>query len=253
MQTLASNACKLYHFLILVFIGIFLNLLEGLYLIQYTKKRRYHAKGKIVMKQNLQNHKLLSINQETTKKYLNLYVATYELPNKNLLPYEFASRKAKENLVLTTNNHQAPDAVKVLPYEITNGVPYIIMIKEFRHALNDYMYALPAGLVDENEKPEQAAKRELLEEIGATTHTLVQNTTTAYTSPGAIDESLICFTACVTCDQPQQLEETEDIAQIVKLTLDQAQQQVDTCPTDLATALLVKNFILSYKLQEKKK
>jgi ADP-ribose pyrophosphatase len=42
-----------------------------------------------------------------------------------------------------------------------------IMMRQFRHAPREWMLEIPRGFVDENESPEQAAHRELMEETGA--------------------------------------------------------------------------------------
>ena len=42
----------------------------------------------------------------------------------------------------------------------------ILLVKQYRLPAEKYMWELPAGKVDEGEKPFQAAKRELIEETG---------------------------------------------------------------------------------------
>ncbi len=56
-----------------------------------------------------------------------------------------------------------PEAVVVLPFIDDER---IILIKQFRPSIEDYIVEAPAGIVDEGETPEEAAKRELEEEIG---------------------------------------------------------------------------------------
>ena len=43
---------------------------------------------------------------------------------------------------------------------------HILINKEYRMSVGDYVYNFPAGLIDEGETPEVAAKRELKEETG---------------------------------------------------------------------------------------
>ena len=42
----------------------------------------------------------------------------------------------------------------------------VVMIEQFRHGTENVILEIPGGMIDENELPEAAAKRELLEETG---------------------------------------------------------------------------------------
>ena len=48
----------------------------------------------------------------------------------------------------------------------------ILLTREFRESRNRYVWFLPSGKIDKNEKPEQAMQRELREEIGKRANTL---------------------------------------------------------------------------------
>ena len=56
-----------------------------------------------------------------------------------------------------------PDSSVILPVTIDNE---FIIIKQYRESLDDFSIELPAGFIDKNEKPIEAAKRELFEETG---------------------------------------------------------------------------------------
>ncbi len=58
-------------------------------------------------------------------------------------------------------NH--PESVAILPILDKDRV---IMVKQFRHTINEYSWEIPAGGVNEKEAPEKAAIRELFEETG---------------------------------------------------------------------------------------
>jgi ADP-ribose pyrophosphatase len=75
----------------------------------------------------------------------------------------------KENITLqngvTTNLDiiRHPGASAVVPILKNHRV---ILIRQYRHALNSFIWEIPAGTLDENEMPLQCAKRELREETG---------------------------------------------------------------------------------------
>ena len=68
----------------------------------------------------------------------------------------------------------------------------LILIRQYRFALNTWMWELPAGSVDEGESPEQAAARECHEEIGKVPATVVR-LAALYPTPGYCDEEIIFF------------------------------------------------------------
>ncbi len=56
-----------------------------------------------------------------------------------------------------------PGAAAVVP---AYGYDKIILIKQYRHAVGEYVWEIPAGTFDKDEDPLECAKRELLEETG---------------------------------------------------------------------------------------
>ena len=150
---------------------------------------------------------LKSVEKVTDTQYTNMYLYNYEY-NKKLVPYYVTSRRK-----MTKQNANKPvaDAVIVLPYFVKNKKTYVVFIKEFRYAVNSYIYDLPAGLIDKGETASEAAARELVEEIGATCKSLTPCTTLSYVSPGCFNEGTVTFFAEVELDKPQQLEDGEII------------------------------------------
>ena len=49
----------------------------------------------------------------------------------------------------------------------------LVIVKQFRPGAKKYFYEFPGGLIDREESPQQAAKRELLEETGYNTEKLI--------------------------------------------------------------------------------
>lgn len=78
--------------------------------------------------------------------------------------YFFVSRRKEERLKLYTKDIEAEG---VVIYPICKEEPdKIIMIRQYRYPLDDYLYELPAGLIDAGETPSEAAVREMKEETG---------------------------------------------------------------------------------------
>jgi ADP-ribose pyrophosphatase len=68
----------------------------------------------------------------------------------------------------------------------------VILIRQFRYAVNQFLWELPAGSVDPGETPEQAARRECHEEIGQVPDTIVR-LAAFYPTPGYCDEEMVFF------------------------------------------------------------
>ncbi len=89
---------------------------------------------------------------------------------------------------------------------------HVILIRQYRFALNAWLWELPAGSVDEGESPEQAAVRECHEEIGKVPATVVR-LAALYPTPGYCDEEMIFFRLSSLDDTHEKaaVDEDEDI------------------------------------------
>lgn len=92
-----------------------------------------------------------------------------------------------------------PGAAAVLPFlddPATADDPRVVLIRQFRHAADGFIWEVPAGKLDQGEAdhPERCARRELQEETGYTADR-VERLTTIYTTPGFTDERIHLFTA----------------------------------------------------------
>lgn len=89
-----------------------------------------------------------------------------------------------------------PGASAVLPFLDDPGDPdpRILLLRQFRHAADGYIWEIPAGRLDPGETPEACAKRELVEETGMRAGR-VERLTTFYTTPGFTDERIHLFLA----------------------------------------------------------
>jgi ADP-ribose pyrophosphatase len=70
----------------------------------------------------------------------------------------------------------------------------ILLVRQYRLPADKYLWELPAGKLDDGEKPLQAAKRELVEETGYKAKTWTK-LATFYPSPGYVQEKMTIYLA----------------------------------------------------------
>ena len=89
---------------------------------------------------------------------------------------------------------------------------HIVLIRQYRYAVNRWLWELPAGSVDPGEEPEAAARRECHEEIGQVPDTVVRLAAFLPT-PGYCNEEMVFFrlSGLTVADEPAEADEDEDI------------------------------------------
>ena len=155
--------------------------------------------------------KLISVNKVTNDPWLNMYSAKYSNGDKEL-DWAFCSRNSEDKLVCKNTGNVECNTVVVAPKYNKDGEECLILCKEFRFPLNDYIYSFPAGLVERGEDIELSAIRELREEIGAEVTSIKQLTGVSYNTEGMSDENVIMFEAEVSELHETELEESEEIS-----------------------------------------
>jgi ADP-ribose pyrophosphatase len=89
---------------------------------------------------------------------------------------------------------------------------HVVLIRQYRYAVNAFLWELPAGSVDMGESPEQAARRECHEEIGKVPATIVR-LAAMFPTPGYCDEEMVFFrvSSLEEPTEPAAMDEDEDI------------------------------------------
>ena len=182
--------------------------------------------------------------QLTQNRFLNLFKLFAENKNGEPLEYLVASRAEKVDDLKAINHKKKADAVAIVAYHEESNK--FVLLKQYRYAIGDYIYELPAGLVEDGESIEYAAKRELYEETGLEATEMVTDNNVYFSSPGMTDETctIVCCTAVgeIRNDYQERNEEIEvvsaDIYEMIRIL-----RKENVC---LKTALILQDIILDW-------
>ena len=127
-------------------------------------------------------------------------------------------------------------SVVLLPFEADGR---IVLITQYRAAIDRELWEIPAGRIEAGESPEEAARRECEEEIGRVPARL-ERLGALYPTPGYCDERLVFFRAWglrpPPPDSPRHPDDDEDIRPM-SVTVDEARAMVRSgAIVDLKTA-----------------
>jgi ADP-ribose pyrophosphatase len=84
----------------------------------------------------------------------------------------------------------------------------VVLVKQHRHAVNDYLWEIPAGTLEPHEEPVACAARELIEETGYEAKDF-DKITEILPAPGYTDEHIHIFLATGLTLTEQRLEDDE--------------------------------------------
>lgn len=138
---------------------------------------------------------LVSTERLYTGRVLNLDLDTVRFPDGSTGQLEILRHPGAAAVVPFLDPPDRPD-------------PRVLLIRQFRHAAEDFIWEIPAGRLDPGESPDQCAARELEEETGRRAARL-ERLTTIYTTPGFTDERIHLFLATGLGDGAQRREADE--------------------------------------------
>jgi len=109
--------------------------------------------------------RVYEVRKQTNNPYLNIYEFDSTFRDGSKGTYFVASRsKTPEGLKAVSHDKHSDGVIIYSVYG--ENKEKIVLIKQFRYPINDYIYEFPAGLVEPGEDMEQAAVREIFEETG---------------------------------------------------------------------------------------
>ena len=153
--------------------------------------------------------KIQKINKQTENRFLNLYDLEAKDRMGGDIHYYVSSRAKTPNDLKINTRNEKPDGVII--YSLYGEKKdRVVLVRQYRYPLDDYVYELPSGLVDQGEDYRQAGIREMKEETGLDFSPLTPDTLYErpfFTSVGMTDE------CCYASGQISRegLEDTEDL------------------------------------------
>lgn len=154
----------------------------------------------------------------TDNKFLNMYELDAVKLNGDTFKYYFATRGRGDELKIHTHKNN-PEGVVV--YALAGDkLDKIVLVKQFRFPINDYIYEMPAGLVEKGEDPQMTGVREFEEETGMKLELYTGGNkvwrTPFYTTVGLTDESVEpVYGYAKGVPNRDKMEDTEDIETIL--------------------------------------
>jgi ADP-ribose pyrophosphatase len=124
---------------------------------------------------------LISSERQYSGRIVNLDLDTVRFPDGSTGQLEMLRHPGASAVIPFLDDPAAPD-------------PRVLLIRQFRHAAEDFIWEVPAGRLDPGESPEACARRELEEETGMRAGA-IERLTTIYTTPGFTDERIHLFLA----------------------------------------------------------
>ncbi|MCR6656015.1 MAG: NUDIX hydrolase [Opitutus sp.] len=167
----------------------------------------------------------------TDERFVNLFATSVQRGDKTSR-WVFASRRANPGPDVR------PDGVLIIARASLGGVPHLVLTREYRVPLGAHELAVPAGLLDEGESAEEAARREFREETGMTLTRVVHVSPPLASSAGLTDETVVMVygEAEGAASRDHQMED-ENI-EVRLFTVEQVQELVRHGTPDIVSARL---------------
>jgi ADP-ribose pyrophosphatase len=113
----------------------------------------------------------------------------------------------KERVIIHPSN-----AVVILPI---NG-DRCKLLRQYRYAIDQYIFEAPAGTMEPGEDPIETARRELIEETGFAAKTIMEKGF-IFTTPGYTDEKIFLFEARDLSPSQEYMKDEDEVIEVVDI------------------------------------
>ena len=130
------------------------------------------------------------MEKKESGKFINRYDLIYQTEDNKEKRYEMISRSSRLSDFESLHNRPA-DAVVLIMHNAEKSK--ILLNKEDRLAVGEWVYNFPAGLIDPGETPQEAGRRELREETGLELVQIEDVIGESYSAVGFSNEKNVCI------------------------------------------------------------
>ncbi len=148
-----------------------------------------------------------------------------------------------ENVLLPNGNESVREIVRhagvsaIVIYDENR----LVLVKQYRKAVDNYLFEIPAGKIEKNEDPIDAAIRELEEETGYKADAL-ELISKFYSSPGFTDEIIYIFLARNVLKGNEKRDDDEFI-EVYKVTINEALEMIINGEIQDAKTIIAVNYL----------
>ena len=189
-------------------------------------------------------NRIRGVKRLTENRFLNLYELDARTRGGNAIRYYVASRAKKTELLKATSGHRNADGV-ILYGVYGEKKDKLVLVRQYRYPLGDYIYEFPAGLLEPGEDVAEAGIREMFEETGLNFAPVRGGDCERpfFTTVGMTDESCgLCFGYCSGTPSVDNQEDTEDI-QVILADRDECRRILKEENVAIMAAYMMMHFI----------
>jgi ADP-ribose pyrophosphatase len=173
---------------------------------------------------------LLKFEKLTNTPWLNLFCTEVKNTKGKIVEWYFASRDKNP-----LNEGHRSCAVLIVPIiKDEEGEDNVIITKEYRYPLGDYMYGFPAGIIDEGDTLEQTIQKEMKEETGLEIFDIIDVSPPLYTSPGFSNECINIAFVNVTGEVSKEFQENSEEIEVFIYDIQQVEKLLNECTLNKA-------------------